>query len=189
MMSANWELETEKFIFFWGGVFSNWYISDIEVALSPTQEKSTFNCVEQYMMVKKASLFSDEEAVKAILSTSQPSSQKAIGRSVKGYSDAVWDPVARSTVYPAIYAKFTQNGHLNNLLLTTGDKVIVEASPTDKKWGIGLGITTDSNIDNVSSWRGKNWLGQIIIKVRTDIRNGVDNSFKDIQWSNDPTQF
>jgi ribA/ribD-fused uncharacterized protein len=52
--------------------------------------------------------------------------------------------------------------------MDTGDKLIVEASPKDKIWGIGLHYT-DDRIHDQSKWEGTNWLGEAIMKVRADL--------------------
>ncbi len=179
---AHWEKETDTHIFFWGGIFSNWAITPFNAKLAVLGNMRHFNCGEQYMMAQKAGLFSDVASFNEIMFEESPREQKALGRKVKGYSDAVWDPVARSLVYPGLYAKFTQNKDLGDLLLGTGDKGIVEASPFDKKWGIGL-ATTDIAVEDPKNWQGLNWLGQVIMKVRTDMRDGVSSSFTDIDWS------
>lgn len=180
--NTNWELETEHGIYFWGGVFSNWAKAPFRAAVYPGEEVEWFNCAEQYMMRIKAELFKDAEAATMIMRTPSPKEQKRLGRAVKGYADEAWDPVARDFSYIGIYHKFAQNKVLRELLLSTGNKILVEASPVDKKWGVGL-EHLDLRILDKSKWPGKNWLGQILMKVRDDLRNGTSSEFELIDWS------
>ena len=163
-------MSKERFHLFWGGPFSQWTEAPIEI------DGVTYNCNEQYMMAEKARLFGDEEALKGIMNTRDPRTQKAWGRKVKGFDKAKWEevqengmPHCRNVVYAANYAKFTQNEGMKMVLMETGDKVIVEASPYDKIWGIGL-AEDDPKALNESEWKGMNWLGEAIMQVRADIR-------------------
>lgn len=191
-MAKYWELETATGIYFWGGIFSNWYIDSkhvLELPIAKGEPNGRFNCVEQYMMVKKARQFGDMITEVKILLESDPRKQKALGREVKPFVEDVWSNAARDAVYPAVYTKFATNKFLSDLLLSTDNKVIVEASPYDKIWGIGIGTDEGVNLDDVSTWQGKNWLGQLTMCARNDLRNGTDSSFTPRQWSDDPTKF
>ncbi|MEC0184139.1 NADAR family protein [Paenibacillus peoriae] len=154
----------EKFTFFYRShsPFSQWYPSDFVV------DGLEFNCAEQYMMFKKAQLFGDEEAARKIMLASTPREQKARGRSVRGFDQSLWDQNCRQFVYDGNYAKFTQNPNLLKYLLKTKGTTLVEASPTDTIWGVGL-AENDARIYNRKSWRGTNWLGEILTNLREDI--------------------
>jgi ribA/ribD-fused uncharacterized protein len=128
-----------------------------------------YTCAEQYMMAEKAVLFHDEESRQKIMATHSPKIQKALGRKVRGFSESKWTNQAREIVYRGNWAKFTQNTDLKELLLATGDTTIVEASPMDRVWGIGL-AEDDPQAWDRSTWRGKNWLGEVLTRVRDDIR-------------------
>lgn len=142
------------------GPFSQWAIRPIKI------DGKTYNCCEQYMMAAKARLFGDEESERAIMLAQDPAEQKAIGRMVKGFSKDKWEAVARDVVYRANMAKFTQHEDLLKNLLATGNRTIVEASPYDQIWGIGL-RASDPRATDPSRWRGTNWLGEAIMRVRT----------------------
>ena len=96
-------MKTDKFIFFWGGIYSQWCPSPFTI------DGVEYNCTEQYMMAKKALLFEDEEAHRKIMSTRLPYEQKAYGRKVKGFDKDKWEAICKDVVYEANLAKFTQN--------------------------------------------------------------------------------
>jgi ribA/ribD-fused uncharacterized protein len=155
--------QSEEFIFFWGGECSQWYKSDFVI------DKVSYNCAEQYMMAEKAVLFNDFVSFNHVMSTNDPQRQKAIGRSVKNFDQTVWEKECKLIVYRANWAKFTQNPELKQYLMATGKKLFVEASPHDTIWGIGLG-EGDPRCHLPQHWKGTNWLGEIITKVRDDLR-------------------
>ena len=178
-MADHWEMEDVKTIYFWGGIFSNWAKFSFKAPLRQGSTPIEFNCAEQYMMATKAELFGDDDALAFIMEANNPSTQKAAGRRIVGYSDEVWNPVARDMSYVGIYEKFRQNDKIRDLIVSTGNKLLVEASPMDRRWGIGF-----DHLDAVGQedeW-GWNWLGQILMKVRDDIRSGTHSSFETIDW-------
>jgi ribA/ribD-fused uncharacterized protein len=153
---------TDKGIYFWSGIYSQWSTSIFKI------DEQNYSSAEQYMMYKKAMLFEDEEVANAIMRTNNPREQKALGRKVRDFDGDVWNRVCRDYVYEANYAKFTQDETLLKQLMETGDKEIVEASPKDKIWGIGLHYD-DERIHDKSQWQGKNWLGEAIMRVREQL--------------------
>ena len=138
---------------------SQWYPCQFEV------EGVTYTSAEQYMMAEKAKLFGDEEIRAEILNTDDPRMCKALGRKVKNFDKAVWDKEKEHIVRKGNTKKFLQNSALRNFLLSTGDKVLVEASPTDRVWGIGLGKNNPDALDP-QKWRGQNLLGFALMNVR-----------------------
>ncbi len=157
-------MKAEKFTFFWRSEspFSNWYLADFEI------DGIKFNCSEQYMMYGKALLFDDQEIAEKILKSSNPGSQKALGRKVKKFNQKIWVENAKNIVYKANEAKFKQNENLLKRLLKTKGTTLVEASPVDPIWGIGLAEDNPKAHDR-RKWRGKNWLGQVLTQLREDI--------------------
>lgn len=155
----------EGYLFFWGNedYMSNWHKASFEI------DGISFNCSEQYMMYAKAITFNDFDTANKILRTSSQSAQKKLGREVKNYDDSTWTKVRMDVVYKACLAKFEQNPALKEQLLNTNDLHLVEASPYDKIWGIGL----DENAPeatNSTLWRGLNLLGEVLMKVRSDLK-------------------
>jgi ribA/ribD-fused uncharacterized protein len=169
-MSHSAEMQEEddrsKFYFFWGGPFSQWAHYPMEI------EGVTYNTCEQYMMACKARLFGDEESLQAIMAARAPQMQKRLGRKVKNFDQDAWQAEAREIVYRGNLAKFTQHKGLRELLMSTGSKTIVEASPLDFIWGIGM-AENDPRAPFPSEWQGKNWLGECIQRVRTHLQEQV----------------
>jgi len=157
------KMDRSKFHFFWDGICSQWHPSEFAV------DNRTFNSAEQYMMACKAQLFGDETKLKAIMESDSPKVQKAIGRTVENFDPKIWDTVSQLVVFKANIAKFTQNPDMRDFLLSTDDKIIVEASPYDKIWGVAMG-EDDPDICDPQKWRGRNLLGVVCMEVREALR-------------------
>jgi len=156
--------DTDMCLFFYGGPLSQWYPSPF------TLDGLHYSTAEQYMMASKASYFGDQDTLNLILNTSNPREQKALGRQVKGFTFNAWTCVAREFVYQGNLAKFSQDTALLNFLVSgTQDRELVEASPTDCVWGVGLGMSDPTLLDR-SLWRGTNWLGRALMAVRQTLR-------------------
>ncbi len=173
--------ETDKYVFFYGSFYSQWAMRSMVI------DGETYNCCEQFMMTEKAKLFNDLESVNKIRSVSDPATQKSLGRKVKNFNKDKWEEVARDVVFKANYAKFTQHEDLMKKLLATGDKIIVEASPWDRIWGIGM-RASDPGITDPKNWRGTNWLGEAIMAVRKvlmkeDVERQLKETCKDPNYT------
>jgi ribA/ribD-fused uncharacterized protein len=153
-----------EFTFFWDGPFSQWYPSFFKV------DGIEYCCCEQYMMAKKALFFGDNDTHKKIMGTTSPKEQKKLGREVKNFNEGQWNKVAKDIVEEGNYAKFSQNKSLKDILLATKGTSLVEASPYDTIWGIGL-REGDPLTLNRETWRGTNWLGEVLDKVRDRLIN------------------
>lgn len=152
----------EKFTFFWSGVFSQWFKSEFTI------DGQKYTCAEQYMMYKKALLFEDEETANAIMRTNNPREQKELGRKVRGFNKETWEDKCKEIVYEANYAKFTQNQEMKKQLMNTKGTTLVEASPKDFIWGIGL-HETDPRAKDRNQWKGTNWLGEVLTNLRENL--------------------
>ena len=153
-----------NYVFFYGGPFSQWARSPFKYEAL----KLTFNCAEQYMMYKKAILFKDYETADAIMKATQPWEQKALGRQVKNFDDAEWMDFAVNIVYHGNFMKFTQNEDFKQALEATKGKLLVEASPTDTRWGIGM-HEGQAGIEDPANWKGQNLLGKVLTDLRISI--------------------
>lgn len=156
--------ETDQYVFFWAGPFSNWYPSPF--ALDGLQ----FNCAEQAMMYYKAATFCDMNSMELVLKAKDPKRQKAIGRAVSGFNDDVWVSVREEISDKFLFAKFSQDPVLQQILLDTGEKILVEASPFDAIWGIKMGVNEYPQILDPKNWRGLNLLGESLMRVRSKLR-------------------
>lgn len=157
-----WEFENDEMILFWGGVFSNWFSSDFTV------HGTEYSSVEQFMMAEKARFFGDLDALDEIMATHNPRKQKEIGRRVQNFDADAWMERCREVVYPGILAKFDQNPDLLAFLRESGDRVIAEASPYDRIWGIGL-APNDARATDQANWNGQNFLGELIMRARKEL--------------------
>lgn len=144
------------------GFLSNWYPSRFLV------DGIEFSSMEQYMMYQKAICFRDEKIASQILETDDVAVIKQLGRSVKGYSDHIWNGVRQIIVYDGLKAKFSQNPGLKQQLLDTGDAILAECAVTDQIWGIGRSMTDPDRLDN-NKWRGQNLLGYALMMVRKEL--------------------
>ena len=170
---------TRELCLFWGhqpdqdgqltkSCLSQWWMEDFwSIA-------DTYLCMEQYMMAGKAALFGDEEIRKEILACSDPKRIKALGRKVRGFDQEVWDNFKYAIVLGGNWCKFSQNRDLREFLLSTGDSVLVEASPYDNIWGIRLAACSPEAQDPMK-WRGQNLLGFALMEVRDELRRVTQN--------------
>lgn len=163
LLNATVDLSQER-IYFWGGIFSQWAL----VKFHDPESNRTFNCAEQAMMYGKAVTFQDGDAIRAVMEEKNPSNQKAIGRTIKGYDDEIWNEVKFDIVCRANYFKFTQNPMFKDLLLLTDGYELVESSPYDKIWGVGLAEDDEKILDR-ENWDGENLLGEAIMHARGKI--------------------
>lgn len=165
-------MSESDFVFFWGhearmenhpeACLSQWWHCDFEV------DGVWYNCTEQYMMAQKALHFGDTEAYQQIMASYSPMEQKKLGRKVAGFDEESWNTVRYDVVVKGNIAKFSQNPPLRQYLLSTGDKILVEASPRDTVWGIGMS-KEDKDAICPARWKGQNLLGLALMEVRNHI--------------------
>lgn len=171
--------ETLEYLFFWGhqpsadgslsnSCFSQWWKCEF------SDGHIRYCCAEQFMMAAKARQFHDESSLSEILAETDPAKIKQLGRQVKKFEAILWNERKFAAVVEGNFLKFSQNPALREFLLATGNAVIVEASPRDCIWGIGMGKDhPDSR--NPEKWRGENLLGFALMEVRDLLR---ENSCK-----------
>ncbi|GII31088.1 hypothetical protein Pmi06nite_45300 [Planotetraspora mira] len=162
--------ERLRYVFFWGhqpapdgsagaGCLSQWWPVEF------TEDGHVFRSAEHYMMAHKAWLFGDEETATAILAADHPAEAQKLGRRVRGFDDATWTAHRFAIVTRGNVAKFGQHPELGAFLLGTRARVLVEASPRDRIWGIGLGAA-DELAASPATWRGLNLLGFALMDAR-----------------------
>jgi len=177
------QTDAETFTFFWETAtpFSQWYKSafqgpsvlfaaqqNLASILNPETTQLEFSSAEQFMMYHKAVLFGDIDMAKAIIATQDPRTIKELGRQVKNFNDIIWTFFRSLIVYEGNKAKFTQNEVLKQALFATQGTTLVEASPYDQIWGIGL-KANESKAQKRQTWEGKNLLGEILTQLRVDL--------------------
>lgn len=121
------------------------------------------------MMAQKANVFGDKEVMTQILAETDQMTIKKLGRLVRNYDDNVWTEKRFQIVVDGNLAKFSQNDDLQQFLLSTGDKIIVEASPKDRIWGIGFDEFAPE-ATNPALWNGENLLGFALMEVRDRLK-------------------
>lgn len=163
-MSAAHEVRHEGVLFFYGRAhpFSNHHRAHYTV------RGVTFNCGEQGLMYCKARLFNDMDTAQKILEADDPISHKRLGRQVRGFQDAVWRARAPGFARTLANHRFSQNPDQLRYLLDTHPYRLVEASPSDQIWGIGLGLG-DPRIYDQRYWRGDNLWGTVLEMSRDDL--------------------
>lgn len=159
-----------KYLYFWGhrpqrdgsvgaGCLSQWWPAPFTV------DGVTYATAEHWMMAGKARLFGDAEAERRAVAAGHPKTAKTVGRSVRGFDQAVWEAERFALVTEGSVHKFRHRPDLRAFLLGTGHRVLVEASPTDRVWGIGLAADDDRAADP-AAWRGLNLLGFALMEAR-----------------------
>jgi ribA/ribD-fused uncharacterized protein len=165
--------EFPELLLFWGhrppkrggvgkGCLSQWYPAPFTV------DGVRYATAEHFMMAGKARLFGDAEAEKLVLAHDDPGKAKGAGRKVRGFDEETWAERRYGLVVAANEAKFGQRPALRDFLLSTGDRVLVEASPYDTVWGIGLSAS-QPEAARPSQWRGLNLLGFALMDVRDSL--------------------
>jgi len=166
--------ERLKYIFFWGhtpakdgqvtkSCFSQWWECDFEI------DGVIYRNAEQFMMAEKARIFNDQLIREQILQSTHPKQAKDLGRKVAGFDEDIWKNERYDIVKRGNLAKFSQNAELKGFLLNTGNRVLIEASPVDKIWGIGLAVD-DKDVENPFAWQGLNLLGFALMEVRNELK-------------------
>lgn len=143
--------------------FSQWYKSDFEV------DGIVYKTAEHWMMSQKALLFGDTEIYREIMTTNDPGKVQILGRKVKNFDLNIWNENCFAIVLEGNYHKFSQNKQLETFIIATEDAVLVEASPLDRIWGIGL-AAADEYSENPYMWKGLNLLGFALMEVRDKLK-------------------
>lgn len=155
----------DDFVFFWGGSFSNFS----EVSEGVEYKGKIFPTSEHAFMYGKALQFKDLDIAKQLETAKTPKDAKRLGRKVKGYDDEVWSDVRYEIMKEVCLSKYTRSPYHKRQLLNTGTKELVEASPYDKVWGIGMS-KDDNGVEDRRNWKGENLLGKVLMEVREEIK-------------------
>lgn len=162
-----------KYVFFWGHTpadrgsvgkecLSQWYPAELTV------DGARYATAEHFMMASKARLFGDTETEARVLAAGHPNEAKQLGRQVRGFDEAAWVDARFQLIVRGNVAKFGQNERLRDFLVGTGQRVLVEASPQDRIWGIGL-TADDPRAGNPAKWLSLNLLGFALMEARAQL--------------------
>lgn len=169
---------TDTHVYFWRGPFSNWH-RKAGLITDTLNDGLSFHTSETHFMYWKALFFMDHRVAGLLEKEADPALSKKLGREIVGYDDKLWSCVRLGYMVLSNWFKFSQNPDLAKELLDTGDRVLVEASPYDTVWGVGLGEDDPLILDKVN-WRGTNLLGVALMRVRTMLREKPAEPFKGI---------
>ncbi|WP_261570358.1 NADAR family protein [Frankia gtarii] len=162
-----------KFLFFWGhrpaadggigkGCLSQWWPIEFTV------DGTVYRSAEHFMMEQKARLFGDDTVAKRVLVAASPGEAKALGRHVRDFDEETWSDTRYNIVVRGNIAKFGQHPALRDFLVNTGQRTLVEASPVDRIWGIGV-AADDERSGRPNAWPGLNLLGFALMEVRARV--------------------
>lgn len=159
-----------KLLCFWGhqpgkdgqitkACFSQWFERSFAV------EGHVYPTAEHWMMAGKARLFEDDETLAKILNCATAPEVKKLGRQVRNWDEQEWQRKRLQIVIEGNVHKFSQHEDLKTFLLSTGKRILVEASPYDRIWGIGM-RQDDKEVNHPDNWKGLNLLGYALMAVR-----------------------
>lgn len=153
-----------NYTFFWRkeSPFSQWHPSIFTI------NGRQYCTAEQWMMWSKAMLFGDEKIAEKIMATRDPSKHKMLGKEVKNFNEEIWAENRLKIVYLGNHKKFTANDNLLQALGNTKGTTLVEASPYDKIWGIGM-LESNPDVLDFNKWKGQNLLGYVLTELRDDL--------------------
>ncbi|BDH07479.1 hypothetical protein HEK131_47060 [Streptomyces seoulensis] len=164
-----------KYLHFWGhrpqrdggvgaGCLSQWWPAPFTV------DGAGYATAEHWMMAGKARLFADPDAERLVLAARHPAEAKKAGRLVRGFDEETWRRERFRIVVEGSVHKFAAHPDLREFLLGTGERVLVEASPVDRVWGIGLSAQDEAAFDP-ARWKGPNLLGFALMEARERLRS------------------
>lgn len=114
----------------------------------------TWPTVEHYFQAQK---FAGTKHETEIRKAGGPGEAARMGRDRSRPLRSDWEQVKDDVMRTAVRAKFTQHVNLKEILLSTGDAVLVEHTKNDRYWGDG------------GDGSGKNMLGKILMEIRQEL--------------------
>lgn len=130
---------------------------------------------EQMYQHKKSMFHNDDATATKVMKARTPLDAYLAGKEVKGQHESDWfkgRELSKEQMYRCCIAKFSSDPALRDFLLSTGDTILAEGNPKDDLWGVKLSVH-DSAIFDRSNWNGKNWLGDVLTRVREEIRQPI----------------
>jgi ribA/ribD-fused uncharacterized protein len=153
-----WEWDVTATNPVWMACFSQWFDRSF---IDPNHPNVIFKTAEHYMMFRKALLF-DPDAAGAIVAAPTPEEAKRRGREVENFDRDIWHEHADDIVETACHLRFSQHADMLEYLLETGDKLMVEASPTDRVWGIGFSVEEAPGKEE--EWGANRWVHDMTLR-------------------------
>lgn len=159
-------ITTDSHVYFYSiaDIYSNFYPCMFDERI----DRNSFFNTEQAFMFYKAKFFWDVNSMRFIALEPDPSKVKQLGRQVENFDSVAWGCVSYGFMVYVNYLKFSQNKGLGDQLKATGDRILVEASPSDLIWGCGRGLNDPELLDS-TKWTGKNLLGKALMEVRSKL--------------------
>ena len=114
---------------------------------------------EHYFQAQK---FLDEADKETVRRQKTPKLAAEEGRDRRKRLRPDWEQVKDEIMYQAVLTKFQSHPDIKAILLSTGDKMLVENAPGDYYWGCG------------ADGSGKNMLGKTLMRVRSELK-GMSN--------------
>ncbi|OUL21310.1 NADAR domain-containing protein [Nostoc sp. 106C] len=134
------------------GCFSNFSPHGIQI------QGTYWPTVEHYYQAQKFVGSIDAVIIPAIHNAQTPEEAAALGRCSTRQIRADWEFVKTQVMQEAVLKKFLTHAEIRDILLSTGNEILVENSPKDYFWGCGANKT------------GQNHLGKVLMSVREEIR-------------------
>lgn len=161
--------ETKTHVYFWNSSLSNFHKMSIEIEGDKGEK---FPTSEHLFMYYKALHFNDLDAAERITRVKPPAFAKDIGRAVRNYNDEEWDNVRYQYMVDTLRRKYANPSKERDFLVGTHPKILVEGSPYDKVWGVGIHYK-DRRIVDVRNWEGDNLLGKALMEVRKEVLDNL----------------
>jgi len=164
--------DTHIYFFSVADVFSNFYPAPFlyrkkvnDILTGEITQEYLFNNSEQAYMFEKCMFFNQLELAEKCINEIDPKKVKNIGRSIPNFDAEKWDKISFGVMYNVCLHKYTFNKEAHKTLVDSGDRTLVEASPYDNKWGVGISASDDQILFE-ENWTGENRLGKVLMKTR-----------------------
>jgi len=161
---------TQTHLFFWNSLYSQWYLCDFV-----DENWQKYSSAEKYMMIKKAELFENFDIAEQMRQIDSPKQLKQLWRLIKNFDEKIWGKYRFEIVKKWNYFKFSQNSDLLKYLKMHKNLILVEWSPCDIIWWVGIHYK-DEKIKDKKNWKWLNLLGKAIMEVRKELLRGFENT-------------
>ena len=133
---------------------------------------------EKAIMICKAAAMGDRASFDRIARATSPAQCKTLGRRVAPFDAALWSTIVCGVAREVVLQKFTKVDGIATVLLGTGTRVIAEAAPSDRLWGIGIAVSEPAVFAVPAKWRGANILGWALMEARDVLQDASQKKKK-----------